>query len=259
MTLLYGARLTGFMAAPSQLWDPARDLSASITVLDARRGITLSTGVSSWASRKGSGTVTQPTAGNQPAYNTSGINSQPSVDFDGTDDNMLGAFGGWPSGSSEMWIVALIDFTDTNNRGWFEVGQIQFRGIRTTGSSPGRLRADGPTSGTSNLADTSTNVLGVHVIAVGFKASSVVLRIDGAQVASGGSASSLTDGAAFLNIGDYQGSAIDPAKGKMGLINVTSALTTDELEKLEAYCAWEYGRADLLASGHTYKNTRPTA
>jgi len=251
--------MTGFMAAPSSLWDPARDLSAAITVLDARRGVTLSTGVSSWASRKGSGTVTAGAVDNQPAYNTSGINGLPSLDFDGTDDKMLGAFGGWPSGSSEMWIVALIDFTDTNSRGWFEVGQVQFRGIRTTGTMPGRLRADGPTSGSLNLADTSTNVLGVHVIAVGFKASSVVIRIDGTQVASGGSACNLTDGAAFLNIGDYQSSTIDPAKGKMALINVTSALTTDELEKLEAFCAWEYGKSSLLASGHTYKNTRPTA
>jgi hypothetical protein len=259
MTMLFGARMTGFMAAPSQLWDPARDLSAAITVLDARRGITLSTGVSSWASRKGSGTVSQATAGSQPAYNTSGINSLPSVDFDGTDDVMTALFGGWPSGSSEMWFVGLIDFIDTNNRGLFELGQVQFRGIRTTGTTPGRLRADGPTSGSSNLADTSTNVLGVHVIAVGFKASSVVLRIDGTQVASGGSATSLTDGAAFLNLGDYQGSTIDPAKARMGLVNVTSALTTDELEKLEAFCAWEYGQSSLLASGHTYKNTRPTA
>lgn len=259
MTLLYGARMTGFMAAPSQLWDPARNLSASITVLDARRGITLSTGVSAWASRKGSGALAQSTAGQQPAYNTTGINSQPSVDFDGTDDVMTSLFGGWPTGSSEMWFVGLIDFTDTNSRGLFEVGQVQFRGIQTTGTSPGRLRADGPTSGSSNLADTTVNVLGVHVIAVGFKASSVVIRIDGTQVASGGSASSLTDGAAFLNLGDYQGSSISPARAKMGLVNVTSALTTDELEKLEAYCAWEYGRSDLLASGHTYKNTRPTA
>lgn len=48
--------------------------------------ITDGTAISSWVGRVAASNLAQATGGKQPIYRTSGINSQPAVDFDGTDD-----------------------------------------------------------------------------------------------------------------------------------------------------------------------------
>lgn len=52
-----------------------------------------SNNVSAWADQSGNGrTLTQTTANNRPAYNTSVLNGRPVVNFDGTNDALLASF-----------------------------------------------------------------------------------------------------------------------------------------------------------------------
>ncbi len=69
----------------------------------ANAGVTTATGVSQWTDQSGSGVaLSQATAGNQPVYNTGSnlMNFNPSITFDGSNDNLRNATGaGFITGS----------------------------------------------------------------------------------------------------------------------------------------------------------------
>lgn len=71
---------------------PTPPIASPAVWLRADLGITLGTGVSTWADQSGNGNdATQGTAGDQPAYNTSdpAYSKQPTVQFNGSTDYML--------------------------------------------------------------------------------------------------------------------------------------------------------------------------
>lgn len=66
------------------------DVAGLMLWLDANEGITIDTGVSNWADQSGNGNdAVQTTSVNwQPTYNATGLNSKPTVVFDGSNDLM---------------------------------------------------------------------------------------------------------------------------------------------------------------------------
>jgi hypothetical protein len=112
------AQIQGRLWTPAVLrpaaWFDATDLST----------ITISTGVSEWRNKGVSGvSVTQGTAGSQPAYVANGINGLPVVSFDGSNDSLDNTTTGLTSGtySGQMQVFGALHRRNTSGDGgiWF--------------------------------------------------------------------------------------------------------------------------------------------
>jgi len=107
---------------PPTLNDPVTQLGSYLVELwDAERSdlITIETGVSAWNGIKAGLSVTQGTAGAQPAYSASSFGGGASVNFDGTDDNLaLTLAGQLPTGSDpcELWALCENQLDDAGVR-----------------------------------------------------------------------------------------------------------------------------------------------
>lgn len=110
-------------------------LDASLpTMFDATSGGTLvaaNGGIARWEDQSGVGNhVTQSTSGARPLYRTAGLNSRPSVDFDGVDDKLSRASVPITSLFSASYAVSVIAvFIQTGSK-----AQASFIGIQGNGS-----------------------------------------------------------------------------------------------------------------------------
>lgn len=102
---------------PSLVYASPLDLGAKLfNFWDATNfaSLTIASGaVSAWADLVAGVSVTQGTAASRPAYDAVGMNGQPCLTFDGTDDRLFstGAAGTYPIGATpgEIWAVLIND------------------------------------------------------------------------------------------------------------------------------------------------------
>ena len=244
-------------------WTP-KEISTSLW-LDAADASTItlnSTTVSQWNDKSGNGrNFSQATAGNQPTYQASGINSKPSVAFTGSNENFMTASSVLSSGStagSIFWVqtTEADPSTNSNNQGsliskdwggsgsdnhtpWID-GNIYFSGFSTS-----RL-----TVGNPSVSLTAPRILSHHSTN-----GSVAFYIDGTSFFTSAS-NTFSNPSSTKRIG---GVTLYRFTGQVAeLIVLSNIPTTTTRQIIEGYLAWKWGMQDNLDAGHPYKNVAPT-
>ena len=92
------------------------DIDSCVVWLRSDSGITLSGGnVSAWADKSGNGNhVAQGTSSKQPSYHLDDVNGHPSIQFDGSNDNLKGTLAATLTGTGQdftIFVVANVDST----------------------------------------------------------------------------------------------------------------------------------------------------
>lgn len=249
-------------------WTPA-DLGSSLSLwLDADDASTITLNgstVSQWSDKSGNAYhFAQGTAANQPTYSATGLNSKPTIDFDGTDDFLKNATFE-PAGALTCFLVFNRDviqgtFVNANRtNGIFELSggfdasyrNIGFTATGTVNPSAGFDIAGGGTS--------QNTILGIQYDGSGSSATDFIARLDGTGqsiVSSGaygfGAETGFSIGARPVqNLAYYNGRISE-------LIFIQSQVSLLNLQKIEGYLAWKWGLESNLPIGHPYKTTPPT-
>lgn len=216
---------------PTALWLDAADAS-TITLNGAT--------VSQWADKSGNGrNAAQATAASQPTYTLNGLNSKPSINFDGSDDCLLlptGFLNGSTAFSVAMVMLAPAQTNDAvfgpESSFGFGLELIFLSGGSTT------LRINDVTKirfglWSTNSAATVTTITASSTATAGW--------LNGASV----TADSSTGNAALnyngvYTIGKYA-SSFAAQMNMAEFIISGSALSTADRQKLEGYMAWKWG------------------
>jgi hypothetical protein len=248
----------------SNFWTPTQ-ITTSLW-LDAADASTItlnSTTVSQWNDKSGnSRNFSQATAGNQPTYQASGINSKPSVAFTGSNDNFMTASSVLSSGStagSIFWVqtTEADPGSNANNLGclipntWggdgpdnhitWNDGNIYFSGFSTT-----RF-----TVGNPSVSFTAPRILH-HQSTNG----SVAFYIDGSSFFTSAS-NTFSNPASTKRIG---GTVSYRFTGQVAeLIVLSNIPTTTERQLIEGYLAWKWELQANLPNDHPYKSSPPAA
>jgi hypothetical protein len=252
-------------------WTPAQLTTALWLDAEDTSTITLNgSTVSQWADKSGNARhILQAVASQQPTWNATGLNSKPTLVFDGSSDILLNQNAG-SVGVTNITLVAVMRYVSastedmlmgvgqTNNvravRAFYRANAATTQGFSTWGS-------DVPSSSLSADIGGSPHIFE----AVMANTTSVKLYRDG--VIDTGAPRALESGAALpvsfdgFSIGSLQGSLVG---GYYSNIEVSEALvlytaiSTDNRQKLEGYLAWKWGLQADLPVGHPYKNTPPT-
>ena len=151
--------------------------------------ITQSSGtVSEWRSFVNAYPAQQATSGARPAYAATGINGAPSINFDGTDDELTYAgVGTFPTGAAASEVWALIDHqasvADTAAKRIFAYGGIttnDARGVRRAVVSGANVFSTITGTGAANVtASAPGDFTGVHVGRCEFSATTSTASLDG--------------------------------------------------------------------------------
>jgi hypothetical protein len=252
-------RLGGAPALPAlPAWTPASTTTALwLDAADATKVTVVSGRVSSWVDKSGNArNATQATVALRPLYNTTALNSKPSVVFDSTDDFLTynGAF----LANTDYTVLAVVYRNDPETNAWFMGGQ-------TAGVNANlQLGWDGPNdkfrfSQYTNDVDTLgiTYTSGQGLIAVARQAAAT-----GKSTFFNGTAGTASAHAVPLTA--YTGSAIGRwftnyfGGGVSEVVITTTALSVPDRQKLEGYLAWKWALEANLPVGHPYKISPPT-
>jgi hypothetical protein len=257
----YLERINGAFIATGGIWTPAQITTALWLDAADESTITLnSTTVSQWNDKSGnSRNFSQATAGNQPTYQASGINSKPSVAFTGSNNNFMIASSVLPSdstagsifwvqtteadpGSNQNNIGCLISNTwggsgGTNHMPWTD-GNIYFSGFST--SRP-------------NLGNPSVSLVNPRILSHESTNGNVAFYIDGSSFFTSVS-NTFSNPATTKRIGQ----AASKFTGQVAeLIVLSNIPTTTERQLIEGYLAWKWGLQASLPLDHPYKNAAP--
>ena len=254
-------------------WTPA-DLGASLALwLDADDAGTITLNgstVSQWNDKSGNGrNISQAAASQQPTWNATGLNSKPTLVFDGSNDMLLNQNAG-SVGVENITLVAVMRYVSAAGQDLpMGVGQTgAFRAVRSLFRSSG-----GTTQGFATWASDaagsslSTDTGGTHHIfeAVMANSNSVNLYRDG--VIDTGAPRALSSSPALpvtfngFSIGSLQGNAVGNYYSNIevseALVLYTDVSNADR-QKLEGYLAHKWGLTANLPADHPYKSTPPT-
>jgi hypothetical protein len=244
-------------------WTPA-ELGASLALwLDAEdtASITLNgSNVSQWSDKSGNGRhATQATAANQPAYDTSAINSKPAI----VTNNDALYVAPWAAVSQPFTRVMLFNpVAITANAHLINSANINL-----------------PAGGASNVADyfnsasTIAQFSGALTNAVPVAINTTYIRLSqyattNSIVYTNGTQTGPANAGAFtiqgMTIGGYSqtgtGAPLGPTNVRHGeILLIQGVLSTDDRQKLEGYLAWKWGLEANLPANHPYKLTPPTA
>lgn len=243
--------------ASPQLWVPTPADIGSGLYLNARQRITIASGaVSQWQDRDGKWTFTQSNASLRPLYSSTGWDSTPAVNVTASTQRLLGTATFTPLiGASGFTTFALVRHTATGwiwehgnatpsaRTGLVVINNILYgvvNGEVTTGSIP---------AATNNLLVWRFN---------GAAATKSILRLNGANLASGGiTANATTTNAGALNIGF----GIDPNTflGFMSDLLILPYAASDSLiQKFEGCLAWQSGqRLQNFSTSHSFFSRPP--
>jgi len=233
------------------------------------------TTVSQWRDKSGNGrNPTQATASAQPTYNFTGLNSRPTLDFDGTTDTM--PFSGSDSesyplkfGTNSFAVHAVVSPTDVN-------GNRQFFGARrydvgwmagfNAGPAPGMRMFSGserwqPYPMSSITATTGAQIFG----ATAPRSQSGQYFKDGNLLQTTTSvvgSETMNVASALVRIGSYEDPSGNFAGGFQGgiseIILTSGVLATTDRERLEGYLAHKWGTTANLPADHPFKSSPPT-
>jgi hypothetical protein len=219
-----------------------------------------STTVSQWNDKSGNGrNFSQATAGNQPTYQASGINSKPSVAFTGSNDNFMTASSVLPSDSmagSIFWVQTteadpgnnannigcLIPNTwggggATNHMPWTD-GNIYFSGFSTT---------------RPNVGNPSQSLVNPRILGHQSTNGNVAFYIDGSSLFTSES-NTFSNPATTKRLGQ-PGSKFTGQVAE--LIVLSNIPTTTDRQLIEGYLAHKWGLQANLPSDHPYKSSAP--
>lgn len=261
------------------LWTPASlAVPPSIWLNDAS-SVTGVTNASQWNDISGNGYhVAQPSAGNQPTINATGLDGKRTLSSDGGDliFNSDAGARALTKAQSAVWCMIVNKCTDSSAAlrhlvyvPTTSASAVRFAAASSTGSGQRRYalrarRLDGDAAVQLNISaalDTNWHVL---LFTLDYAARTGTIYIDGAQDAqnttftsAGGSTTSNTDSAtdAFRLYGDTVGNSISETAEV--IFGVGGLPDSTEIDKLFGYAHHRWGLESLLAGGHPYKTTPP--
>jgi hypothetical protein len=246
-------------------WTPLKLGSALVAWWDASYGITESGGlVSSWKDRIGQYDIAQSSGSLKPVYSATAINGQPGVTFDGVDDYMVLAPvpAAFPLADADGAIMALIDQTRLGSDG----GTASIGGYGSGAVNGGRVFDRWVSSGNNRFRvtnqavtapNTSVDFSGPCAVGGLFTATAFSDRANGVTTGTTSSAQTTANTRIRLAAGTST-SVTGYLQGSYGhFLVVSGALSTADLERLEAWLLWSVGQQAKLPSTHTYRNRRP--
>lgn len=254
-----------FFSFPAQGFSP-EDLDGLALWLDAadRATIQTETGVSVWQDKSGHGRhVTQTNATWQPAYQASGIEGHPAIDFDNVDDRLVGQDAALLRGvaGASVFIVAR---PKSNNTAWggyiavYTTNQVRFLlsqtsptggAIRGLSAAGRRLASDSLQQLVHSAGYSSNAFLGGMEADYANATLSVYYNGLGETRASFQTSGITEDNAGALHIGYFS----NPLNALIGeVIVVESVLSTESRQEVEGYLAWKWGLQASLPEGHPH-------
>lgn len=246
------ARLPGLA-----LWLSAADLST----------ITIATGVSEWRDKSGNGRhVSQGTTGSQPAWGAAPVSVNgigiPGVTFDGTDDNLNRASFVYGLGSASMFLVATAPSIGTNDflvaegsSGSNNPTYAPFKTSTGTATTVQSLIQDDAGSNILNNSPSSTTGLGStpNVLARIDSGTSMQGRKNGAAGGSTNVTRATTTLTTFMLGARARPTPTTHAPCTIHeLIICSGVLSDDDIQRAEAYCAWQVAPVALDTTGNGY-------
>lgn len=246
-------------------WDPA--LITTALWLDAADASTITLNgstVSQWNDKSGNNrNVSQATASRQPTYNATGLNSKPTLDFDGTDDFLQNA-SFEPAGAVTCFFVFNRDaiggtFVTVDRSG----GILEINGVSSAGYTNISFTATGamnPALGFDIAGDgTNQNILfGLQYDGTGSTSSDFVARLNGTDQTVVNSGAFGFAGETGFAIGARPAQNINFYNGRISeLIFVQSQTSLLVTQKIEGYLAHKWGLTANLPSNHPYKVNPP--
>lgn len=176
--------------------------------------------VSSWRNDGSNGVAaTQATGANQPLYLSSGINSRPALDFDGSNDRLIISDADTTGLTNPITVVVCASFDSASGSQTFIDGvAASSRVIINTNSSGFWQVSNGGTFSTGVSAVTGTSV---HVVVAG---TSAKWRRNGTQIATGNSGTNGLDGIAIGSRNDGS----QPTNAKIAYVAVFGSDITGE-------------------------------
>lgn len=263
----YGKGLTPFSPRliDVQFW---LDASESSTII--LNGST----VSQWNDKSGNGiNLSQANASLQPTYSSSGLNSKPSVVFDGTSKNLFRGASNIlrnVAGMSEFMVLQC-DAVPSVAQNWLLItsGASNARYQVTTQTLPkiqtaGR-RLDGNSFqiATTSTQDITSGLQVLHSSVIDYSIATATQWINGTQ--EGTTSSFQTSGVTSNTSSQGMVLAAQTSAGasyaniRVSEIIVSHAAQNDVIrQKIEGYLAWKWDLVGNLPANHPYKNNPPT-
>lgn len=256
----------------NRLWTP--NLFKPAIWLDASDSstITLSgSNVTSWNDKSGNArNLTQTTPAQQPTYQATGLNSRPTVRFDGIDDAMQNT--AYSFGNSPSFAYAV--FQSSNAAG--SLGQIFMASPNPSNTSIGTellyinnyggyttITLKPPSLANASLGVNTTFVTTPQIIGAGFDGSGtspsdVEFILNGTQQTSTTSGPIGYVSEIGFSIGNRPIQQIVGLNGTISeLIFFDSFIFTTNRQIIEGYLAWKWGLQNLLIATHPFANRPP--
>ena len=218
-------------------------LSYWLDASDSTTVTTVSGAVSSWASKVGTGTATQGTAANRPAYTTAGRNGKNVLTFDGTNDFLTTS----TLSLAQPFTIFWAGRSNGNAPGGTNAGPYVCDGSTSLTRVAVIWNGDGVSAGNGRLglfagtnvvqAGSGTQAYNAWAVVAGtFNGASSVLRAYGAEIATGNAGST---NITALILGDRFTSlpiSGTPFNGPWGeFLIYTGSLTTAQIRQVERY------------------------
>lgn len=277
--MLGRAMLMAASNSAAAAWTPAQITTALwLDANDAATITTVSGAVSQWNDKSGNGRhLSQPTAASRPAYQATGLNSLPTLSFDGINDflqNTSFSFGNsaltfycvmqssLPSGGLGCVFIASPVPSNANQASEFLYGNAVSGYQTITFKSP----AINSSTSTPQIGASTTHLTTAQIVSTGYDGggsspSNHVFSVNGSALTSTTSGPILFNNSeAGFSIGmrPLQGNV--PFNGRISeIVFCASLLSSTTRQQVEGYLAWKWGLVTSLPAGHPYKSAAPTA
>jgi len=227
------------LGADLALWLDAED-TASITL----NGST----VSQWDDKSGNARhASQPTSSLQPTYNTTGLNSKPTIDFDGTDDffsvpefNTVTVFLVGNQGTITRPQLSGAD-PNTSKPAW----NVNNNNVAYRNDSSGTIRAVFPGGSTTEFA--------IGGIQLDISGNQVLINGNGGTITTFSETLIAIDGKVNTVGRDFAGAEQFTDGAIAEIITLNNLPSTEDRQRVEGYLAWKWGLESNLPIGHPYQ------
>ena len=257
-----GVSMKGILSSGTIPWTPSQ-LGASLALwLDAEDTSTITlngSNVSQWDDKSGNGRhASQATAVIQPAYLATGFNSNPSIDFDGSNDQLTTSYAlDFPFSISA---AVQNDVASGSVRGAVGSG-LRRPALGILSAAPAQnsfalWNPDRDRGAYINNTQTTVPVI-LYSDAASDDRLGWNIYVDGSNAGQVNENISTLNPANIVRIG-YTGNGSEYWNGRISEVVITSQLlSTDDRQKLEGYLAWKWGLTANLPSNHPYKLAPP--
>jgi hypothetical protein len=251
------------------IWNPS--MISTALWLDAADASTVTLNgstVSQWNDKSGNSRhVSQATAAQQPTWNATGLNSKPTLVFDGSNDILLNQNAGSVGVTNISMFVVMRYVSASGNDLPFGIGSTNSNGQMRSLFLQGGGTTQGFATWASDVSSSSlsADIGGTHHIfeAIQGSVSSVSLFRDGTGATGNplgfpGSSAVTFNG---VSLGSLQGASVGLYHSNVAIseaILIYSEASTDTRQRIEGYLSHKWGLEANLPVGHPYKTTGPT-